>query len=95
MPVFVIYSENFGLIFFVDSIIFEEFWSNFRDYLKKINFKGKYIPVNKDDNPAKIVLQSRYGSELWRYFAVIALMLALAEMTLARNTKRELGTVNS
>ena len=67
--------------------------NDFKEYLKKINFKGKYIPVNKDENPAKIVLQSRYGSELWRYFAVIALLLALAEMTLARNTKKELGTV--
>jgi hypothetical protein len=67
--------------------------SEFKDYLKKINFKGRYISVNKDDNPAKIVLQSRYGSELWRYFAVIALLLALAEMTIARNTKKELGTV--
>jgi hypothetical protein len=65
----------------------------FKDYLKKINFKGKYISVNKDDNPAKIVLQSRFGSELWRYFAVIALLLALVEMTLARNTKKELGSV--
>ncbi|MDR3610152.1 MAG: BatA and WFA domain-containing protein [Ignavibacteriaceae bacterium] len=67
--------------------------NEFKEYLKKINFKGRYIPVNKDENPVKIVLQSRYGSELWRYFAVIALLLALAEMTLARNTKKETGTV--
>ncbi|MDR3666390.1 MAG: BatA domain-containing protein [Ignavibacteriaceae bacterium] len=67
--------------------------NEFKDYLKKINFKGRYIPVNKDDNPAKIVLQSRYGSELWRYFAVIALLLALVEMTIARNTKKELSSV--
>lgn len=67
--------------------------NDFKDYLKKINFKGRYIQVNKDENPAKIVLQSRYGSELWRYFAVIALLLALVEMTIARNTKKELGTV--
>jgi len=66
---------------------------DFKDYLKKINFKGKYIPVNKDENPAKIILHSRYGSELWRYFTIIALFLALAEMTLARNTKKELGSV--
>ena len=66
---------------------------DFKDYLKKVNFKGKYIPVNKDENASKIILQSRYGSELWRYFAVIALLLALAEMTIARNTKKELGSV--
>jgi hypothetical protein len=66
---------------------------DFKNYLKKINFKGKFIPVSKDDNPVKIVLQSRYGSELWRYFAVIALLLALVEMTISRNTKKELDTV--
>jgi uncharacterized membrane protein len=66
---------------------------DFKDYLKKINFKGKFIPVGKDENPVKIVLQSRYGSELWRYFAVIAFLLALVEMTLARNSKKELDSV--
>jgi len=68
-------------------------FSDFKDYLKKINFKGKFISVSKDEDPVKIVLQSRYGSELWRYFAVIALILALVEMTIARNTKKELDTV--
>jgi Aerotolerance regulator N-terminal/von Willebrand factor type A domain len=62
----------------------------FKDYLNKINFKGHYIKVDKKDDPAKIVLQSRFGSELWKYFLLIALILALIEMIVARNSKKEM-----
>jgi hypothetical protein len=59
----------------------------FKSYLKKINFKGHYFRVNKQDDPAKIILQSRFGSELWKYFIFIAIILALLEMLVARNSK--------
>lgn len=64
--------------------------NEFENYLKQINFKGKYIQVEKNEDPAKVVLQSRFGSELWRYFLVIAILLALIEMAVARNAKKEL-----
>lgn len=64
--------------------------SDFEDYLKKINFKGKYISVGKNDDPVKVVTQARFGSELWRYFIFIAIVLALIEMAVARNTKKEI-----
>ena len=67
--------------------------SDFNDYLKKIDFKGKHIIINKDENPAKVILQSRFGSELWKYFILIALLLAIAEMTIARNTRKEMTNV--
>ena len=62
----------------------------FKSYLDKINFKGHYIEVSKQDDPAKIILQSRFGSELWKYFLIIALILALVEMQVAKNSKKEL-----
>lgn len=62
----------------------------FENYLEKINFKGHYIKVNKDDNPSEIILQSRFGSELWKYFLFAAIILALIEMAIARNTKKEM-----
>ena len=65
----------------------------FKEYLNKINFKGQYIEVGKQDDPAKIIMQSRFGSELWKYFLFIALILALIEMIIARSSKRE--TVNN
>ncbi len=63
---------------------------DFENYLKKIKFKGKFINVTKNEDPAKIVLQSRFGSELWRYFILLAIILAIIEMAIARNAKKEL-----
>ena len=65
----------------------------FRKYLDKIDFKGNFIGVGKQDDPAKIIMQSRFGSELWKYFLFIALILALIEMIIARSSKKE--TVNN
>jgi hypothetical protein len=62
---------------------------DFKKYLKKVNFKGRFLAVDKNDDPAEIIMQARFGSELWRVFLVIALLLAIAEMTLARNVKKE------
>jgi hypothetical protein len=64
--------------------------SEFDEYLDKINFNGKHIQINKNDNPGQMILQARFGSELWRYFVLIAILLALVEMTIARNAKKEL-----
>jgi hypothetical protein len=61
-----------------------------REYSKKINFKGTFITMDKNDNPVNIILQARFGSELWKYFLLMAIFLALLEMTLARNIKKEL-----
>ena len=62
----------------------------FDDYLEKLNFNGKHVRIDKNENPAQMILQARFGSELWRYFVLIAILLALVEMTIARNAKREL-----
>jgi uncharacterized membrane protein len=64
--------------------------SDFEDYLDKIDFGGKYIPIDKNENPSQMILQARFGSELWRYFVLLAILLALVEMTIARNAKKEL-----
>lgn len=38
----------------------------------------------------RLVLQSRFGVELWRYFLIAALILALGEMVIARDGRRAL-----
>lgn len=65
----------------------------FDTYLQKINFKGSHVRIGKEENPLQVILQSRFGSELWRYFLIAALLLALIEMTVARNVKKELAEV--
>ena len=62
----------------------------FEEYLDKIDFKGQYINIGKKDDPGKIIIQSRFGSELWKYFLFIALILALVEMMVARSSKKEI-----
>ncbi len=48
-----------------------------------------YRLIKKVTSSEKI-LQARFGSELWRYFLLVAIILALIEMTIARNTKKDL-----
>lgn len=67
--------------------------NEFNDYLKKINFSGSYVKISKDEDPVKKILQARFGSELWRYFLLAAILLALLEMTIARSAKKELVEV--
>ena len=69
--------------------------SEFDDYLEKINFNGRHIRIDKNEDPAQMILQARFGSELWRYFVLIAILLALVEMTIARNAKKELVGLES
>ncbi len=62
----------------------------FEDYLKEIKFKGSHIKITKGEDPITLILQARFGSELWRYFLIAAFLLALIEMTIARSAKKEL-----
>lgn len=68
--------------------------NEFEKYLSDIKFEGKFIPIDKESNIVEKVMQSRFGSELWRYFLLIAIILALVEMTIARNTKKDLEGFN-
>ena len=65
----------------------------FEKYLSSIDFKGKYFSINKDENPAQVVLQARFGSELWKVFIFAAIIIALIEMLVARNMKKEMAEV--
>jgi hypothetical protein len=64
--------------------------SDFENYLEQIKFAGKYVLIDKESNITEKILQARFGSELWRYFLLVALILALVEMTIARNAKKDL-----
>jgi hypothetical protein len=37
------------------------------------------------------VLESRFGVELWKYFLMLALAVAIIEQLIARTSKREIG----
>jgi hypothetical protein len=67
----------------------------FSKYLDDIHFMGKHIAINKNENPSEIVMQSRFGSELWRLFLIAALITALVEMAVGRSAKKDMIQVNS
>ena len=69
--------------------------NDFNDYLKKINFSGRHVRINKGENPEQMILQARFGSELWRYFILAAIILALIEMIVARNAKKEMTEIKT
>ncbi len=64
-------------------------------FLKQINFKGNLISVDKNKNPLEAINQARFGSELWRIFLLIALILAIIEMSIARHIKKDLEGINT
>lgn len=61
-----------------------------RTFVEKTKFAGRTFYINIADDPVKAVVQSRFGSELWRYFILIALFLAIIEMLVARSRKKDL-----
>jgi hypothetical protein len=51
--------------------------------------KNQIVFVKSPESISTIVLQSRFGIELWKYFLIGALILALTEMAVGRESKEE------
>ncbi len=68
-------------------------FSEFEDYLKQISFEGKSYSLSPNDDFTKAIYQSRFGTELWKYFLIAVLLLAIAESLVARNTKKDLSSI--
>lgn len=67
---------------------------DFKEYLKTINFSGKFYNLKQNDSLSKTIYDSRYGTELWKYFLTFALLLLILESLIARNTKKDLANFN-
>jgi len=68
-------------------------FSEFEDYLKQISFEGKSFSLSPNDDFTKVIYQSRFGTELWKYFLIAVLILAIIESLVARNTKKDLSSI--
>lgn len=68
--------------------------NDFNEYLAKINFKGKLFDVKPSDEISKAIKQARFGLELWKYFLILALIIALIEMYISRSAKKDLVELN-
>ncbi len=68
----------------------ESLTSNERNEKFKKN-SNEVTEIKADDNYKTKILSARYGSELWQLFLVIAIILALLEMFLARSSKKDIA----
>ena len=73
-----------------ESVTKYETSSQFEDYLKQIRYSGNFIPLEKGEDFSKAIYESRFGTELWKYFLIAALLLALFEMFISRSSKKDL-----
>ena len=67
---------------------------DFESLLKENNFKGTILTMD-NSNYKNEITQARFGSELWRIFLLITLILVLLEMFIAKNAKKELADLNN
>ncbi len=90
------YANNNLLDFFVvnndpkESVAKYETVDDFENYLNKASFEGSFISLSADDDFQKTIYASRFGIELWQYFLIAALLLALLEMFVAKSAKKDL-----
>jgi len=78
-----------------ESVINKADFSEFEDYLKQISFEGKAYSLSPNDDFTKVIYQSRFGTELWKYFLIAVLILAIIESLAARNTKKDLSSIQN
>lgn len=58
-------------------------------------FEGSdIIGLDKDSDVSEKISQARFGTELWKPFLIIALILAIIEMWLAKSSRKDLAELN-
>lgn len=65
--------------------------NEFVDQIKGSN--NSVVNINPSDDYLAKITTARYGSELWKLFLIIALLLALIEMYISRSSKKDLSGV--
>jgi hypothetical protein len=76
-----------------ESVTENSSYSDFRNYLNQISFKGTLTSLLQADDISGAIYQSRYGTELWKYCLILVLILSLAESFIARSAKEEEKTL--
>ncbi|MDX9924525.1 MAG: hypothetical protein RBS48_07130, partial [Ignavibacteriaceae bacterium] len=61
-----------------------------KKYFEEINYENDLIELNYDEDISKKIYESRFGVELWKYFIALALFLAIMEMLIAKNSKKDI-----
>lgn len=60
------------------------------EYFAKINSLAKLTIISKDENSEIVIKQARFGTELWKFMLITALLFALLEMFISKSSKKDL-----
>lgn len=69
----------------------DEEWVN--EFLTENNFNGKVFFLDKNDDIKELIYQARFGSELWKVFLILALIVAAIEMLVAKSSKKDIAEI--
>jgi hypothetical protein len=71
----------------IDNSLLEAYYQNL--------FPNNYSTFQDDENYFEKISQARFGTELWKYFIIIVLILAIIEMYIARSSKKDLMSLEN
>ncbi|HET54547.1 MAG TPA: hypothetical protein ENN33_04950 [Ignavibacteria bacterium] len=64
-------------------------------YFAEIISSDKYTFIDPNNNYKESIKQARFGTELWKYFLIAALFIALLEMYVSKNSKKDFTEIKS
>ena len=59
-------------------------------FAEQLNPDGFYEVIDPNENYNEIIYQARFGTELWKYFLMAALLVALIEMFVSKSARKDL-----
>ena len=63
------------------------------EYISKLAVKDNYTFIDPAENYKQSIKQARFGTELWKYFLIAALFVALLEMFVSKNAKKDFAEI--
>ncbi|MCK9426085.1 MAG: BatA domain-containing protein [Ignavibacteriaceae bacterium] len=67
--------------------------SDINEYFTKIKSTAKLTFIKKDESSENIIKKARFGTELWKYFVLLAFLFALIEMFVSKSSKKDLTSL--
>ncbi len=64
------------------------------NYFSETVQNDNIVFINPDENYNEVIKQARFGTELWKYFLIAALIIAVVEMIVSKNSKKDLAEIN-
>jgi len=60
-------------------------------FLNIFQLDKRYKELSAENNLSKVLEESRYGIELWKHVVLLALILLIIEMLIARDSKKQIA----